>query len=405
MKKQYRKYPRKIGRFFINLMFFLIIFCFIQGCHHAESNDNNIIPGAYRLKKYLPQIKNKDIGVVANHTSFIGEVHLVDSLINLDVQVLKIFSPEHGFRGEAEAGEKWTDHKDKKTGLPIISLYGNHRKPTIEDMNGLDVVLFDIQDVGVRFYTYISTLHYVMESCAENNVRLIILDRPNPNGFYIDGPVLNPAHRSFVGMHPVPLVYGMTIGEYAGMINGEGWLKDKAQCDLTVIPCKNYHHHSKYHLPIKPSPNLKNMRAVYLYPSLGLFEGTVISVGRGTSHPFQILGHPDYPDTSFSFMPRSIDGESRNPKHKQHQCYGVDLTSLSVQELSNKSEINLEWLLHFYRKVGSKEPFFNAFFTNLSGTEKLKKQVESGKTEDEIRNSWQKELNAFKEMRTKYLLY
>ncbi|MHC1705851.1 MAG: exo-beta-N-acetylmuramidase NamZ domain-containing protein [Tenuifilaceae bacterium] len=361
--------------------------------------------GADQTDQYLSFLAHKNIAIVANHSSTIGKTHLVDSLKSLKVKIKKIFCPEHGFRGEADAGEFIVNHTDKKTGLPIISLYGNHKKPTIKDLKGVDIVIFDMQDVGVRFYTYISTMHYVMEACAEQKITLIILDRPNPNGFYVDGPVLDTAHSSFVGLHPVPLVHGMTIGEYAQMINGEKWLKGGVQCNLKIIACKEYNHSVLYNLPTRPSPNLPNQTAIYLYPSLGLFEGTVISVGRGTDFPFQVFGHPLLPNNGFSFTPTEKIGASKNPPCKNELCYGIDLREFSTDYFKNNRSINLDWIIYAYKLYSDKDSFFNNYFNNLSGNSELKKQIKQGLDSEQIRKSWEKELDSFKQKRKKYLLY
>lgn len=361
--------------------------------------------GAEQTELYLPLLSHKKIAVVANHSSMIGGIHLVDSLLNAKIKIKKIFCPEHGFRGEADAGETIKNQIDKKTGLEIVSLYGNHKKPTKKDLKGLDIVLFDMQDVGVRFYTYISTMHYVMEACAEQGVKVIILDRPNPNGFYVDGPILDTAYRSFVGMHPVPLVHGMTIGEYAQMVNGEKWLKKGVQCGLQIIPCKEYEHKLIYQLPIRPSPNLPNQTAVLLYPSLGFFEGTCISVGRGTDYPFQIFGHPALPKTGYSYTPVEKIGASKNPPFKDQECNGFDLREYSLKYFHDNPNINLEWLIFAYKMFPDKQSFFNRYFVNLSGTPELKKQIEQGLDAETISKSWINPLNEFKKTRKKYLLY
>lgn len=382
-----------------------IIFLSLCLVFSVSSCTAQVVPGAERTNKYSTLLKSKRVGVVANQTSLIGNQHLVDKLISKDINIVKIFSPEHGFRGAADAGEMVADGKDIKTGIPIVSLYGKHKKPTTEDMHNIDVVLFDIQDVGARFYTYISTLHYVMESCAENNIRLVVLDRPNPNAFYIDGPVLEKKHSSFVGMHPVPVVYGMTIGEYALMINGEGWLKNNVVCDLSVVKCQNWNHLSLYRLPVKPSPNLPHKDAILLYPSLCFFEGTVVSAGRGTDYPFRVFGMPGMKNTSFTFTPRSIPGASKYPKFKGRKCNGVDLRENAAETILGKRQINLDWLIFAYNNCPDKSKFFNAFFTKLAGTQKLQKQIEEGMTAKQIRQSWQKDIEAFKRIRKKYLLY
>ncbi|MGB4328572.1 MAG: DUF1343 domain-containing protein [Tenuifilum sp.] len=364
-----------------------------------------ILPGARLMSNYLPLVQGKRVAVVANHTTLVSSKHLVDTLLSAGVTVTKIFSPEHGFRGDIEAGELIGNYTDKVTGLPVISLYGGSKKPKPADLSDVDVLIFDLQDVGVRFYTYISTMHYVMEACAENNKPLIILDRPNPNGFYVDGPVLDTAYRSFVGMHPVPLVHGMTIGEFAQMINGEGWLKGKIQCNLTVIPCKGYNHSMTTALPVRPSPNLPNHLSILLYPSLGLFEGTVVSVGRGTDYPFQVFGFPNFPDKGFRYIPVEKRGASLNPPYKGKPVYGIDLRDYSVNYFLDRREIILDWLIYSYNNYPEKDKFFNNFFNLLAGTSLLRQQIESGLTPSEIRATWQPALEQFKLLRKKYLLY
>lgn len=379
----------------------------------------NIVVGANQTENYINLLKGKNIAVVANNTSVIfkkdetGYTHLVDSLLSLGIQITKAFAPEHGFRGTADAGEHLTDTIDSKTGLQIISLYGdnntpqqeqiyNYRKPTPEHLKNIDVVVFDIQDVGVRFYTYISTLHNMMEACAENNIPLIVLDRPNPNGHYIDGPVLEKESKSFAGLGPIPIIYGMTIGEYAEMTNGEKWLKNGVQCDLTVIPLKNYTHNSTYSLPLRPSPNLPNDKSINLYASLCLFEGTNISCGRGTEKQFQIFGSPDLPSDTyrFTFTPQPNFG-SKTPKHMNQECYGLDLSNTE-----NLSSLNFSWLIDAYHSSGQKDNFFREeSFNKLAGTTKLKTQIEQGLTFEEIKTTWQDDLTAFKKIREKYLIY
>ncbi len=364
-----------------------------------------VLPGAYDMQSYLPVIRGKRVAIVSNQTSLIDSVHLVDTLLSLGIDIKRVFCPEHGFRGEVAEGLTVKDEVDVRTGLPIRSLYGRHKKPVPSDLEDVDVVIYDIQDVGVRFYTYISTLHLVMEACAEQGKMLLVLDRPNPNGFYVDGPVLDTAYRSFVGMDPIPVVYGMTPGEYARMLNGEQWLKNGVQCDLHVVKCKNYTHRRYYELPVKPSPNLPNMRAVYLYPSLCFFEGTIMSVGRGTDFPFEVYGHPDYPDHLFSFTPVSKPGASMNPKYKGQICYGVDLRNIPLRFLRNNRHLVLDWLMDAYKEMGSRDDFFNAYFEKLAGTDQLRQQIEAGKDKYTIRWSWKKELDTFKNIRKKYLLY
>ncbi|XLS28432.1 exo-beta-N-acetylmuramidase NamZ domain-containing protein [Flavobacteriaceae bacterium M23B6Z8] len=387
--------------------------------------NQNVTVGANRTSKYLPLLRNKNVALVANQTSVIYKtktiksstlsssekhlkvytedfVHLVDSLLKLQINLKKVFAPEHGFRGTSDAGETVADGIDKKTKLPIISLYGKNKKPSRDQLKGLDVVIFDIQDVGVRFYTYISTLHYVMEACAENNLPLLILDRPNPNGFYIDGPTLEPENSSFLGMHPIPLVHGMTIGEYAKMINGEKWLANGITCDLTVITCLDYDRAHSYHLPIRPSPNLPNDKAINLYPSLGLFEGTNVNAGRGTEHQFQRFGAPflDSYVYKFSYTPMSNKG-AKDPKHNGILCHGKDLA-----ETPFLKNIELRWLINAYNNSLDKDLFFNKrSFTLHSGTSKLQEQIEKGVDVQTIVDSWASGLERFKAIRARYLLY
>ena len=373
------------------------IICLILLSFIFDLNGQNITTGAARINDYLPLIIDKEIAIVGNQTSIINNTHIVDTLLSLNIKIKKVFSPEHGFRGNEDAGALIENDVDSKTNLPIISLYGKNKKPSSEDLQDIDIILFDIQDVGARFYTYISTLHYVMEAAAENNIQLIVLDRPNPNGHYIDGPIREKKYESFVGMHPVPIVYGMTIGEYAKMINGEKWISQK--CDLKIIKIIGYNHDSHYDLPIKPSPNLPNSRSINLYPSLCLFEGTNISVGRGTKFPFQHFGAP-YIQSNYSFVPKSGKG-SKYPKHENIICYGTDLR---FQE-NYLDQLNLVWLINCYKESSEKEKFFNNFFDKLAGNDKLRKQIISGKSIDEIRKSWQNDLVKFKKIRNKYLLY
>ncbi|MFO7863001.1 MAG: DUF1343 domain-containing protein [Salinivirgaceae bacterium] len=366
------------------------------------SEAQEITPGAERLDIYEHLLKGKKVGIVGNHTSRIGEQHLVDSLLRRGITISYVFSPEHGFRGIEDAGAHIKNTIDEKTKLPVISLYGSSKKPADKYFSDIDIMIFDIQDVGVRFYTYISTLHYVMEACAQNNTPLIVLDRPNPNGFYIDGPILDTEHSSFVGMHPIPIVHALTVGELAQMINGEKWINKP--CDIKIIPCNNYSHKDLYDLPLRPSPNLPNMQAIYLYPSLGLFEGTIMSVGRGTDKPFQVYGHPAYADKEYSFMPLPTEGAS-NPKHTGKICYGVSFQSL-IENNINVHGIRIDYLKDAYLKTQtSEEPFFKSFFTLLAGNNELQKQIEAGASVNEIKQSWQNELEQYKIMRKKYLLY
>lgn len=366
--------------------------------------EKDVVNGAASFSEYLPLLKNKRVALVANTTSKIGNVHLVDTLLTLKVNVVLIFGPEHGFRGEADAGEKVQSNKDEKTGLPVISLYGKHQKPTKSDLQGVDVVIYDIQDVGVRFYTYISTLSYIMESCANYGKKVIVLDRPNPNGHYIDGPVLEKEFSSFLGVHPIPLVYGMTCGEYASMINGEGWLPGSKKCDLTIIKVKNYSHEDLYQLPIKPSPNLPNMMSVYLYPSLGLFEGTVVSMGRGTEMPFQVIGHPKIKNKQFSFTPKPTKG-AKNPKYQNELCYGFDLRRFGLDYAMTLKQVNLLWLEGMYQELKDEAVFFDLNFNPHAGNDKLQKQIRSNTKVSDIVKSWRKDIEAFKLKRKKYLLY
>ena len=362
-----------------------------------------VIPGAADAGSYLSKLKGKKIGVVANQASLIinleEQTHLVDLLLKNKIDIKGIFAPEHGFRGIADAGEKITDGKDPQTQLPIYSLYGKNRKPSPTQLEGIELMVFDLQDVGVRFFTYLSTLHYVMEACAEKNIPIILLDRPNPNAHYIDGPVLNSENNSFVGMHSVPIVYGMTIGEYAKMINGEGWLNNGISCILEIIPIQNYTHKSTYELPVRPSPNLPNTQAIALYPSLCLLEPTVISVGRGTNQQFQIFGHPLLLNYEFSFMPKPNFG-SKNPKHQGSICFGNDLTQIQKPE-----RLEIKWLIEAYSNFPEKKSFFLKGFDRISGVSKLRKQIENGISEKEIRETWIKNLENFKEIRIKYLIY
>ena len=358
--------------------------------------------GALDTDNYIHFLEDKKVGIVANQTSIIGETHLVDSLVALGIDVKRIFTPEHGFRGAADAGAKVNSGKDEKTGIEIASLYGKTKKPTPEMMKDIDVMLFDLQDVGVRFYTYISTLTYVMEACAEADIRLIILDRPNPNGFYIDGPVLKAENTSFVGMHPVPVVYGMTIGEYGKMVNCEGWMKNGVHCELTVVGIPGYERNAIYELPIKPSPNLPNWESIYLYPSLCFFEGTIVSVGRGTDKPFQIYGYPDLRG-DYTFTPESKGGASK-PLLEGQRCRGTDLTDFAYNYAHNVNQLHLEWLIEAHQQLQDKG-FFTNYFRLLSGDKQLQKDIENGKSADEIRASWKSDLETFKAIREKYLIY
>ena len=378
-----------------------------NGILKQVQDNKNIIVGANQIESYLPLLEGRSAGIVSNQTSVIFKAdntytHLVDSLLSLDVNIIKVFAPEHGFRGKADAGEHVNDGIDTKTKLPIVSLHGKYRKPIPEQLENLDIILFDIQDVGVRFYTYISTLHNVMEACAESNIPIIVLDRPNPNGHYIDGPTLEPEHKNFLGMHPIPLVHGMTIGEYAKMINGEQWLIDGLQCDITVIPIKYYTHDTAYSLPIRPSPNLPNDQSIRLYPSLGLFEGTNVNAGRGTEFQFQRYGAPFLNKGVFSFSYTPIENfGAKHPKHKNKLCYGENLVYEDLNGI-----MTLKWIIKAYENSEDKSLFFNTNnFTKHAGTEKLQQQIESGLSEAEIRATWEIGLEKFKTTRAQYLIY
>lgn len=382
---------------FYKLILLLFIFYSLPG-----QQSGNPMPGAYSTRSYVHLLKNKKVALVVNHTSFILKTHLADSLLASGVQVTKIFAPEHGFRGSADAGAHVDDSVDQKTGLPIISLYGTHKKPNQEDFKNVDIVVFDIQDVGVRFYTYSSTLHYVMEACAENKVPLLILDRANPNGHYVDGPVLDRQFASFVGLNPIPIVHGCTLGELAKMINGEGWLANQLVCDLKVIPVQNYSHDAFVHITIPPSPNLPNDQSIGLYPSLCLFEATPVSIGRGTNTQFQVAGLPMEGAGDYQFTPVPMAG-AMDPPQKGKLCFGFNLTTISVRQLG----FSLKYLLYFFNKMGKSESFFSSpsFFDKLAGTDTLRKQMLAGQTEFQIRASWEPALKVYSQMRLRYLLY
>ena len=404
-------------KFLKSTLFFVLVTAFSCGTGTSQeekniqatkpaSSEEKLITGAERTAHYLPLLEGKRIGVVGNQTSIIpsaegGAVHLVDSLLNLGLDVKKVFAPEHGFRGTADAGEVVKDGKDPRTGLPIISLYGDNKKPSAAMLEGLDLLIFDIQDVGVRFYTYISTLHYVMEAAAENDLPVLVLDRPNPNGHYIDGPILDPEHKSFVGMHPIPVAHGMTIGEYAKMINGQKWLNEGVQAELQVVEMQNYDHDLVYELPVKPSPNLPNSRAINLYPSLCFFEGTSVNAGRGTPLQFQVFGSPHLPEDKYdySYVPKPNEG-AKHPKHEGKTCYGRNLF-----EGKRLDSLNLEWLINAYHKTENQDEFFTDFFTLLAGTEELEEQIKNGMTAEEIEETWEAGLQDYATVREKYLLY
>ncbi|MBB5639183.1 uncharacterized protein YbbC (DUF1343 family) [Pedobacter cryoconitis] len=400
----------------------------IQACANSKTTESDssglkpslqktiareILTGAAQTEKYLPLLQGKRVGMVVNPTSVIENTTSVDSLLKRDINIVRIFGPEHGFRGNASAGIKVADDIDQKTGIKAISLYGKHQIPSTADLADVDIMVFDIQDVGVRFYTYINTLQYVMQACAENNKELIILDRPNPNGFYIDGPILDPKLVSGIGLQPIPIVHGLTVGEYAGMLNGEGWLKNKVQCKITIIPLANYTHDMAYDLPVKPSPNLNTQQSILLYPTLCLFEGTYLSQGRGTQFPFTVLGAPALKGKySFSFIPKSIKGMAETPLHQDQACYGLDLRNYNISNLRKDKTLNIKWLIELYNAYPDKADFFNFKlskqmnnFDKLAGVYSLKEQIIAGKSEKEIRASWEPGLSQYKKMRKKYLLY
>lgn len=384
---------------------FLYLFLLLPlvACQATPKKENTALRLACeKMEDYIPLLKGKKVGLLVNHTSLVGTSHLVDTLIAQNIEVTKIYAPEHGFRGTADAGEHVASDIDSKTGIPVISLYGKNKKPSAEDLNNIDVVVFDIQDVGVRFYTYISSMHYMMEACAENGVKMLVLDRPNPNGDYFDGPVLKKEFQSFVGMHPIPVVHGLTVGELANMINGEGWLKDSAKCDLTVIKMDNYRHDMPYSVPVKPSPNLPNDLSIRLYPSLCFFEATVISVGRGTHMPFQVIGNPDPRFGSFKFTPKSIDGMSKHPLHENKVCYGIDLRNRKLDH-----QFRIDYVVYMYGASGCQMDFFSRrrWFNLLAGNDTLLKKIEDLWSIEEIKDSWKTELDAYSKLRSQYLLY
>lgn len=386
--------------------FGLMLLCWMFGTVAGQAQKTGVVVGAEQLDAYVTLLQGKQVGFVVNQTSRIGDRHLVDTLQALGVCIARIFGPEHGFRGQADAGEVVYENYDHRTDAQIISLYGKRHKPSKEDLEGLDVLVFDIQDVGARFYTYISTMFYVMEACAEQGKTVLILDRPNPNGHLIDGPVLNTRFSSFVGIAPLPVAHGCTVGELARLFQGECWINKGDVLQLIVVPCKNYRHHTPYDLPVKPSPNLPNTRAVLLYPSLCLFEGSTCSVGRGTDWPFEVVGHPDYASDSFSFVPRPNAGNTY-PAHAGLVCKGWDFRNISVDSLRNCEELNISWLIDYYQSFPNKPVFFRSdhFMDLLAGTDQFRRQVIAGKTEAEIRETWQTDLSAFKAIRQRYLLY
>lgn len=412
----------KIKFFFLILMIFFCGFkpakqettdFFTPGKDQQKPQKNNIITGADQTKQYLALLKGKRVAVLANPTSIIGKRHLVDSLQALGVNIVKVFGPEHGFRGNASAGAKVNDEIDSATGIPVISLYGAKSKPSKEDMANVDIMLFDVQDVGCRFYTYINVLARIMEACAENGKELLILDRPNPNGYFVDGPVLDMSLTSGIGMFPIPVAHGLTIAEFAQMLNGEGWLANKEKCKIKIIPVANYNHSMYYELPVKPSPNLNTQQSVMLYPSVCLFEGTVMNLGRGTYFPFTILGNPELKGKyDFSFTPVSIKGMSETPQHMNHVCYGLDLRKYNIETLLKKKQINLQWMIELYNAYPHKEKFFDytqskemGNIDKLAGSKQFKEQINAGIAETDIRKSWEPGLSQYKTMRKKYLLY
>lgn len=392
-------------KFKVALMFAVVL---LTGYSQAQFRT-----GAEQTEKYLPYLKGKRIGMVVNPTSTIGSKSSVDSLFTLGINIVKVFGPEHGFRGDVGAGVHVGDTKDPATGINVISLYGKNNKPTKEMLEDVDLMVFDIQDVGARYYTYLATMHRVMEACAENGKELLILDRPNPNGYFVDGPVLNMELKSGIGMHPVPVAHGMTVAEYAQMINGEKWLANGVKCKIKIIPLAGYTHDMPYVLPVAPSPNLNTHASILLYPSVCLFEGTIISQGRGTRFPFTVLGNPDLKGKySFSFTPESIKGMSETPLFMGQECYGIDLRLVDLEKLRAGKELNLAWLIEMYNNYPYKEKFFDfkqskeiGNFDKLAGTRELKEQIIAGLSEDKIRASWQPKLDQFKKMRTKYLIY
>ena len=380
----------------------ILLFGLLLASLSAPAQDR-IETGAEQTGRYLPLLEGRRVGIMTHHTGTVGRTHLVDTLRSLGVDIRVVFAPEHGFRGQADAGESVASYRDRKTGINVVSVYGSTKRPPDSIMQRLDVLLFDIQDVGLRYYTYLSSMHYLMEACAANGKQLIVLDRPNPNGFYVDGPVLEAKHRSFVGMHPIPVVHGMTLGELARMIDGEGWLRDGLRCKLTVIPCRGYTHRSRYRLPTAPSPNLPNMRAVYLYPSLCFFEGTPVSLGRGTDFPFQAYGHPEL-QGDFSFTPRSNAG-AKNPPLKDKLCHGVDLRTSPSDERIWEREVDLGYVIDCYRQLNLGEKFFTPMFDRLTGTDYVRQMILQGAGADRIKASWADDVERFKQTRKPYLLY
>jgi uncharacterized protein YbbC (DUF1343 family) len=389
-----------------HFLFSFLVCSFLFQSIQAQKYASNVIVGADQMSEYMPLLKGKRVALLVNQTSRVGKVHLADKMKVSGVKLSVIFAPEHGFRGKADAGAHVKNGVDTKTGVRILSLYGKNKKPTATQLKNVDVVVFDIQDVGARFYTYISSLQYMMEACAENNKKLIILDRPNPNGFYVDGPVLNKKYKSFVGMQAIPIVHGMTVGEYANMLNGEGWLKNKVKANVTIIRCKKWDHSMLYDLPVAPSPNLRSKQSILLYPSLCLFEGTEVSVGRGTDNPFTAWGHPEYSKhRKYAFTPKPGFG-SKNPKHKYKKCYGQQLDIPVPQIIQTiKGKFFLGFIQTAYSSSSRRDGFFTSFFEKLAGTNELRKQIMAKKSETQIRASWEPALSKFKKIRKRYLLY
>ncbi|WP_423129612.1 exo-beta-N-acetylmuramidase NamZ family protein [Gaoshiqia sp. Z1-71] len=384
-----------------------LILILLPNCVSEKITDTSgeVISGAARTDIYLPLLNDKRVGLVVNQTSVVDSVHLVDFLLSKKVNITAIYAPEHGYKGTVERGEYIESSIDSVTGIPVFSIYGRTRKPAPEMLRGIDVMLFDIQDIGVRFFTVVSTMSNVMEACAENGIQVIILDRPNPLGYYVDGPVMKPEFTNFIGLHQVPVVHGLTLGEFAMMINGESWLKDSVKCDLEVIPVKNYTHATRYQLPVVPSPNLPDMKSVYLYPMVCFFEGAEVNEGRGTFKPFQQFGAPWFTPRDHAYVPVSIPVLAFHPKFENDTCYGYDLSDSSLEELQDIRQIQLKYLIEFYQKCPDKEAYFTSFFENLAGSDTLRKQIIAGHTEEQIRESWNDDLQNYKEMRKKYLLY